>query len=702
MKTLIMAAAVASTLFCTSCNDKPKSTENNPFFTEWQTPFGVPPFSEIKAKHYLPAYEEGMRQEKAEIDSIVNNPDAPTFENTIVAYDNRGEFLNKVSAVFGCITGTDMTPELEELQTTLSKLTTVHRSDISLNPQLFARIKSVYDNRANLNLDPVQMRLLDKIYKNFERNGANLSDGDKDKLRQIDNQLSQLSIDFGRNLRKDNGSFMLVVEDEAGLKGLSENLIAAAAQEAKNRGIEGKWAFTLDKPSMIPFLQYAQDRELRKQLYNGYLERCNNNDSTDNKATINQIVNLKLERANLLGFPTSAAFIVDQNMAKTPDAVYGLLEELWTPALKRAANEKAEMQAIMNKEGVAGDIQLWDWWFYAEKLRTQKYALNEEELRPYFALNNVLNGVFDLTTKLWGVTYKDITKDVPTYGADNQVFEVMDKDGSHLGVVYFDFHPRASKRVGAWCTRFRGQSYKNGEKITPVVSIVCNFTKPTGNEPALLNLDEVETLFHEYGHGLHSLFADVKYKGVGGVERDFVELPSQIMENWAFEPSMLNQYAKHYKTGEAIPAELIEKIQKSGLFNQGFATVEYLGASLLDMDYHTITEATNMDIAAFEQNSLNKRKAMPEIAPRYRSTYFQHIFSGGYSAGYYVYIWAEVLDSDAYEAFKETGDIYDPKTAAAFREEVLSKGGSADGNTLYLNFRGKEASKKALMQKRGL
>lgn len=702
MKKLIMAAAVVSTLFCTSCDNKMKTTADNPFFKEWKTPFGVPPFNEIKTEHYLPAYEEGMRQEKAEIDSIINNSEAPTFENTIVAYDNRGEFLTKVSSVFGCITGTDMTPELEELQTTLSKLTTAHRSDISLNPQLFARIKSVYDNRASMNLDSVQMRLLDKVYKNFERNGANLSEADKTKLRQIDEQLSQLSIDFGRNLRKDNGSFALVVEDQAGLKGLSDNLIAAAAQEAKSRGMEGKWVFTLDKPSMIPFLQYAQDRELRKKLYNGYLERCNNNDSTDNKATINKIVNLRLERAKLLGFPTSAAFIVDQNMAKTPEAVYGLLEELWTPALIRAASEKAEMKAIMNGEGVEGDIQLWDWWFYAEKLRAQKYALNEEELRPYFPLNNVLNGVFDLTTKLWGITYKNITKDVPVYGPENQVFEVMDKDGSHLGVVYFDFHPRASKRVGAWCTRFRGQSYKNGQKITPIVSIVCNFTKPTGNEPALLNLDEVETLFHEYGHGLHSLFADVKYKGVSGVERDFVELPSQIMENWAFEPSMLKQYAKHYKTGEAIPDELIEKIQKSALFNQGFGTVEYLGASLLDMDYHTIAEPMNVDVAAFEKNSLSKRGAMPEIAPRYRSTYFQHIFSGGYSAGYYVYIWAEVLDSDAYEAFKESGNIYDPAVAVAFRNEILSKGGSADGNSLYLNFRGKQPSKEALMQKRGL
>lgn len=699
MKKLIMVAVAATALFA-SCEEK--KTTGNPFFTEWTTPFGVPPFDKILPEHYLPAIEEGMRLEKAEIDSIINNPAAPTFENTIVAYDNTGEFLGKVSSVFGCITGTDVTPELEEIQAQVSKLSTAHRSDISLNPALFARIKAVYEMCDSLGLDPEQMRLLDKVYKGFERNGANLAQADKLKLRGIDARLSSLSLAFGKNLRKDNGEFYMIVENEDDLKGLPASSIAAAAIEAKLRDVEGKWAFTLDKPSMIPLLQYAENRELRKKLYTGYLERCNNNDSTDNKVVIDSMVNLKLERANLLGFPTAASFIIDRNMAKQPEAVYALLEELWSPALKRATAEKSEMQAIMKAEGVDGDIQLWDWWFYAEKLRTAKYALNEEELRPYFSLNNVRDGIFDLTTKLYGITYKDITKDVPTYGAENQVFEVMDKDGSHLGVVYFDFHPRASKAVGAWCTRFRGQSYKDGKKVTPIVSIVCNFTKPNGDEPALLNLDETETFFHEYGHGLHSLFADVKYKGLGGVERDFVELPSQIMENWAFEPSMLRSYAKHYKTGEIIPDELIEKIQKSALFNQGFSTVEYLGASLLDMDYHTVNTPSKIDVTAFEKASLSKFGAMPEIAPRYRSTYFKHIFSGGYSAGYYVYIWAEVLDSDAFEAFKESGDIYNQQIATKFRDEILSRGGSADGTVLYNNFRGQEPSKQSLMKRRGL
>lgn len=694
-----MVAIAATTILSSTTQAQ---TQNNPFFKEWKTPFGVPPFNEIKPEHYLPAIEEGMRLEKAEIDAIANNTQEPTFENTIVAYDNTGEFLGKVSSVFGCITGTDITPELEEIQAKVSAMGTTHRSDISLNTKLFARIKAIYDKRESLGLDVEQMRLLDKIYKGFERSGANLTKADKAKLRKMDSQLSKLSLNFGKNLRKDNGDFCVIVENKADLKGLPESSIAAAAAEAKNRKADGKWAFTLDKPSMIPFLQYAENRELRKKLYTGYLERCNNNNENDNKAIIDQIVNLKLERAKLMGFQTAADFIIDRNLAKKPEAVYALLKELWTPALVRAKAEKAEMQAIMNKEGVAGELQLWDWWFYAEKLRAEKYALNEEELRPYFSLNNVRDGIFNLTTKLWGITYKDITKDVPTYGPENQVFEVTDKDGSHLGVVYFDFHPRASKRVGAWCTRFRGQSYKDGKKITPVVSIVCNFTKPNGDAPALLNLDEVETFFHEYGHGLHSLFADVKYKGLSGVERDFVELPSQIMENWAFEPSMLKGYAKHYKTGEVIPDALVENIQRSGLFNQGFATVEYLGASLLDMDYHTVKTPTKIDAPTFEKESLNKFGAMDEIAPRYRSTYFQHIFSGGYSAGYYVYIWAEVLDSDAFAAFKETGNIYDSATAAKFRDEVLSRGGSADGTELYNNFRGKEPSKQPLMERRGL
>lgn len=701
MKTRLMTTIASLAMLTATASSQATAQAQNPFFVEWTTPFGVPPFGEIKPEHFIPAFEEGIRQHKAEVEAIINNTAALTFDNVVVAYDNAGELLDKVNSVFGCLTGTDITPELESIQQQISPMLTSHRSDLSLNPKLFAKVKAIYDQRKSLNLNAAQSRLLDKLYKGFERGGANLSDSDKAKLRELDQQLSKLSLSFGRNLRNDNGAFALVIDNQADLTGLPESVKTAAAAEAKSRSMEGKWVFTLDKPSLIPFLQYADNRSLREQLYKGYLERCNHGNANDNKAVLDAIANLRIERANLLGFDNHASYVLDRNMAKDPKAVYALLEELWSPALKLAGKELNEMKAIKVKEGQGEDFQSWDWWYYAEKVRKEKYNLDEEMLRPYFALNNVLDGIFDLTTKLYGITYRPLA-DVPTYNTENQVFEVLDKDGSHLGVVYFDFHPRASKRVGAWCTRFRGQSYKDGNKVTPVVSIVCNFTKPAGNEPALLNLDEVETLFHEYGHGLHSLFCDVPYQSLAGVERDFVELPSQIMENWAFEPSVLAMYAKHYKTGEVIPANLVEKIQNSSLFNQGFATVEYLGASLLDMDYHTQTKSEKRDIAQFEQQSLSKFGLMPEIAPRYRSTYFQHIFSGGYSSGYYAYIWAEVLDSDAFEAFRESGNLFDPTVAAAFREHILSKGGTSEGGVLYQNFRGKEPKKEPLMKRRGL
>lgn len=668
----------------------------NPFFAEWTTPHGVPPFSKIKNEHYAPAIKQGMADQKAEIQAIVDNPSAPTFENTILLYDNSGALLNKVNSVFGCITGTEMSEELQTLQKDLSPILTAHGSDIALNDKLFARIKAVWESRASL--DAMQARLTDKIYKSFERSGANLTVTNKEKLRTIDQKLSQLQLQFGNNLRADNGAFVLNITSKKDLKGLPESSIDAAAMEATARQMKG-WAFTLDKPSMIPFLQYSEARPLREKLYKGYLERCNNGGANDNKEVLKQIANLRLDRAKLLGFDSHAAFVLDRNMSKEPAAVMALLEELWTPALQLAASEMDQMKAL---KGAPKDFESWDWWFWAEKLRKAKYDLNEEELRPYFALNNVRDGIFALTGKLWGTSYTEL-RDIEKYNPENQVFRVNDKDGSLLGILYLDFHPRAGKRVGAWCTRFRGQSYKDGEKIVPIVSIVCNFTKPSVvGEPALLNLDEVETFFHEFGHGIHSLFGDVPYKGLGGVERDFVELPSQIMENWAFEPSVLAMYAKHYKTGEVIPSALVDKITQSALFNQGFMTVEYLGASLLDMDFHTITSPLSGSIGDFERASLSKFGIMDQIAPRYRSTYFQHIFSGGYSAGYYGYIWAEVLDSDAYEAFRETGNLFDPTTAAKFRNEVLSKGGTADGGVLYNNFRGKAPSKKALMERRGL
>ena len=692
MKKVLLMMATSLALFACSETEKP-----NPFFTEWDTPFGVPPFDQIENQHFVPAFELAIVQEKAVIDSITSNTEEPTFDNTIVALDQNGALMTKVARVFYGLAGTEATPELDSLKSIISAKLTAHGSDISLNQPLFTRVKAVYENRENLALDPESLRLVEKIYEGFARSGANLAPDKKERLRKLDGELAKLSIAFEKNLRHDNGTFALILTKEQ-LAGLPESVVAAAAQEATARGNEGSYAFTLDKASMLPFLQYADDEKLREQLYTGYLTRSNHDDEFDNKEVINQIVTLRMERAAILGFANHAAFVLDGNMAKDPAAVYSLLEELWTPAVKRAKKELAEMKKIKGTK----EFNSWDWWYYAEKLRTQKYALDENELRPYFSMDNSINGIFELTTKLFGITYREITKEVPLYNKENRVYEVTDNNGEHLGVVYFDFHPRSSKNVGAWCTTFRGQSYKDGKKVAPVVSIVCNFTKPVGDTPALLTLDEVETLFHEYGHGLHQLFADVKYNSIKSVERDFVELPSQIMENWAFEPAVLAMYAKHYETGEVIPAELVEKIQKSSLFNQGFNTVEYLGASLLDLDYHTVVDPGQIDVNKFENESLSKYGLMAEIAPRYRSTYFKHIFSGGYSAGYYSYIWAEVLDADAYDAFIESGDLFDQATATRFRQEVLSRGGTSDGGVLYHNFRGKEASRKPLMKNRGL
>lgn len=688
MKKLFMSAIIGIAAMGASAQ--------NPFFEVWNTPFQVPPFDKIKVEHYKPAMIKGMEIQKQEIDAVVANPVAPTFDNVILPYVNSGELFDQVSLVFGNITAADITDEMEALERDMSPIFTAHSSDIALNEALFAKIKAVWGNRAALTAD--QSRLTDKIYKSFERSGANLSAPDKQKLRELDQTLALAQINFGNNLRSDNSSFMLHVTSKGELKGLPTSVVAAAAAEAKAKGVDG-WVFTLDKSSMIPFLQYSEMRDLREKLYRGYLERGNNGGSTDNKTILASIANLRLERAKLLGFKSHADFVLDRTMAKNPAAVYDLLKELWTPALKLATSEMEQMKAI---KGAPKDFQSWDWWYWAEKLRAQKYNLNEDELRPYFALDNVRDGIFTLSGKLYGLTFKPLAG-APKYNDDNQIFEVFDRDGSHLGVLYLDFHPRASKSVGAWCTSFRDQSYKDGVKVTPVVSIVCNFTKPAAKgEPALLNLDEVETFFHEFGHALHGLFTDVPYKGLGGVERDFVELPSQIMENWAFEPEMLALYAKHYKTGEVIPAVLADKIAASALFNQGFMTVEYLGASLLDMDFSTITEPLRGDVQAFETASLGRWGIMEQIAPRYRSTYFQHIFSGGYSAGYYSYIWAELLDADAFDAFRETGDLFNPKVASAFRREVLSKGGLKDGGALYQNFRGKTPSKEPLMKRRGL
>lgn len=704
MKKLLLFVFAFGLVLCSCQNRKKENTTSmeNPFFKEWATPFGVPPFDEIKEEHYVPAVKEGIQQQQAEIDAIVNNPETPGFENTILAYDKSGQLLNKVSDVFSPLNSANTNDNMQAIAREISPMMTQHRDNMMMNPALFAKVKAVYEKRNELGLDDQQLRVVEKYYQDFERNGANLSAEDQEKLKAINTELSTLSLQFGENqLAETNKNFKLVIDNEADLAGLPEDVILRAADEAKNAGQEGKWMFSLTIPSMTPFLQFAENRDLREKLYRAYFMRGDNDNANDNKEIIKKIVSLRDQRAKLLGFKNHAAYVIDINMAKTPEAVYDFLMELWKPALAMAKQDVKEMQAIIDREGGNFKLASWDWWYYNEKLRKEKFNLDESEIKPYFSLDNAKAGIFYVVEKLYGIKFIK-RDDLPTYHSEAEVYEVQEADGSHLGVLYMDFHPHDGKRSGAWSTSFRSSTYRDGVRIPTIGSIVMNFTRPAGDTPALLSFDEVTTFFHEFGHALHGLFADGLYdRTARSVPRDFVELPSQIMENWAAEPEVMKVYAKHYQTGEPIPDELIEKLEKSGTFNQGFITGEYVAASLLDMDYHTVENPEIADVRAFEKASMDKIGLIPEFIPRYRSTYFSHIFSGGYSAGYYVYIWAAVLDTDAFNAFKESGDLFNPEYAAKFRE-LLAKSGAAEGMDVYVKFRGKEPSKEPLLKKRGL
>ncbi|HAQ18245.1 MAG TPA: peptidase M3 [Prolixibacteraceae bacterium] len=687
---------IASSINTSNAQNKDMS---NPFFSEYKTPFQVPPFNEIKLEHFKPAMEAGIVDQLAEIKAITDNKEAPNFDNTILAFDISGELLNK-ARIFSNLNSANTNDQMQALAREITPMMSAHRDNIMLNMDLFKRVKAVFEKRNSLNLNSDQIRLVEKVYKDFERNGANLPQEKQAELRKLNEQLSMLSLKFGENtLAETNKNFKMVVEQKEDLKGLPDDVITAAAELAKKAGQEGKWIFTLQKPSMLPFLQYAENRSLREKLYKGYLNRGNNDNAFDNKLNIEKIVKLRDERANLLGFPNFAAYVVDENMAKTPENVKEFLMKLWVPALERAKKELIDMQAMNEKEGGKFKLESWDWWYYAEKVRKEKYDLDGAQLKPYFKLENVIDGMFYVANKLYGVKFIK-RSDIPVYNEEAIAYEVQEADGRHIGVFYMDFHPRAGKSNGAWCNSYRPQSYKDGQKITPVVSIVCNFTRTAGDVPALLSFEEVTTLFHEAGHAFHNLFTDGPYRRTArDVPRDFVELPSQIMENWASEPEVLRVYAKHYLTGKIIPEELISKLSKSAQFNQGFETVEYLAASLLDMDYHT--QDFKNDVPTFEKASMDKIGLINEIAPRYRSTYFSHIFSGGYSAGYYVYIWAAVLDADAFDAFKQSGNLFNPELAAKFRT-LLTKSGADEGMTIYKNFRGQEPSIDPLLKRRGL
>lgn len=674
----------------------------NPFFKEFDTPFGVPCFDKIDTSHYVPAFKKGIAEQQAEIDAIVNNKAVPDFYNTIEAFDRSGAVLDRVAAVFYSLNSANTSPALQGIARIVSPIITEHSDNIMLNDKLFQRIKTVYDNRLNAKLDDQQIRVVEKYYDDFVRSGANLSADDKARLREMNQKLSELQLQFGENLLAEtNENFRLVVDNIDDLKGLPDDVISAAASQAEQFGIKKAWAFTLQKPSMIPFLQYAENRELREQLYRGYFMRGNNNDKFDNKQIMLDILNLRAEKAKLLGFTTYAEYVIKNNMASQPEKVYDFLNQIMKPATEAAKKDVAEMQAIIDREGGKFKLDSWDWWYYAEKLRKEKYDLDEAELKPYFVLENVRDGMFYTASQLYNIKFLK-RKDLPVYHPEVEVFQITDASGKHLGILYLDYYPRPGKRVGAWCGGFRDQMYKDGNRIPPIISVVTNFTRPTGDAPALLTWDEVNTLFHEFGHALHGLFTDGKYRRTAGnVPRDMVELPSQIMENWASRPEVMKVYAKHYRTGQLIPQDLMDRLQKSLTFNEGFATVEYIAASLLDLDLHSFTEPRHIDILQFEKESMEKAGLIPEILPRYRTTYFNHVI-GGYAAGYYVYLWAAVLDTDAFNAFAESGNIFNPEIAAKFRKYVLTEGGNDEGMVQYLKFRGQEPSIEPLLRKRGL
>lgn len=696
MKNLIFAAAM-SCMVC-ACGQQAADTDN-PFLSEFETPYGTPDFDRIKVEHYEPAFLKGIKQQNEEIKAIVENPDEPTFENTIVALDNSGEILARVSGVFFALTEADTNDEMMALEAKIAPMLSEHSDNIFLNQELYKRVAAVHaqEEAGKIQLTTEQHYLLDKYYKEFIRSGAGLDAQKQERLREINKQLSTLTIEFGNHVLADNNDYLLVVDKKEDLAGLPDAVIAGAAQEAKAHGKDGKWVFTLQESSRTPLLQYAQNRELRKNIYQAYTSLGNRGNANDNKDVLKKVLALRLEKAQLMGFNNFAEYQLADNMAKNPKNALDLLYGLWEYSIKNAKAEAAELQKIMDREGKGEKLEAWDWWYYAEKLRQEKYDLNEDAIKPYFSQEDVHNGLCTVVNKLYGITLTPCDS-ISVYNKDVKTYIVKDADGSLLGVFYSDYMPRASKRSGAWMSNFREQQ----EGVRPLIYNVASFTKPAGDLPSLLTIDEARTMYHEFGHALHGLLTQCKYKGVSGtsVAQDFVELPSQIMEHWAVEPEVLKMYAKHYQTREAIPDSLIAKIENQALFNQGFMTTELLAAAILDMEMHCLTTMEGFDVLQFEKQLMDKLGLIPQIAPRYRSTYFNHIM-GGYAAGYYSYIWAERLDTDAFEAFKEHG-LFDQATATSFRKNILEKGGSDDPMKLYVTFRGAEPSLDALLKTRGL
>ena len=678
-------------------------TENqNPFFEEWNTPFGSPPFDIIHEDHYLPAYQEGVRQHMDEINAIANNPEPPTFENTIVAFDQAGALLRRISPVFSGLSSAETNPVLQSIARETTPMLTAHYNAIRLNEELFGRIRTVYDNRENLDLDREQMVLLEKTYQDFERGGAALPEDKREEFKKLSERMSMVSLQLSENLLAENNAFALIIEDETDLAGLPANVVETGVQEARRRGMEGKWVFTTAFPSRVPFLQFAENRELRRQMYFGYVNRGDNDDENDNKELFIELMMLRQQLSEMLGYNNYAEYFTAIQMAENPQNVYDFLYRVWEPALARAQMERAEMQAIIDREGGDFKLEAWDWWYYAEKLRKEKYELDDDEVKPYFTIDNVRQGSFTLANKLWGLTFEP-RPEVPVYHEEVEVYEVFDYDGSHLAVLFIDPHPRPGKRSGAWCGTYRSGGYENGEWVSPIVTMVMNFTRPSGDKPAMLSWDETSTYFHEFGHAVHNFFAKGQFRRTSrSVPRDFVELPSQVLENWAGEPGLLETYAIHYQTGEIIPGELVERLEKSEHFNQGFVQTEYLAAAILDMDWHTSDISEDTDVNAFERASMERIGLIDEIVPRYRTTNFGHIFGGGYAAGYYVYRWAEVLDADAFQAFKDSGDLFNQELARDFRKYILASNAIYEGMDAYVRFRGQEPDIDAFLRRAGL
>ena len=699
-KPVFLVLVMMTCIMMVAAGQEAAPDKNNPFFSRYTTPLNTPPFNLIKNEHFVPAIKEGIRRQQAEIDAIVNNTAAPTFANTLGALDASGQLLSEVSSVFGALQGSDTNAAIQAIAKEISPLTAAHSDNIRLNEKLFARVKAVYDQRARLKLTPEEQYMLQNTYRDFVRGGALLNANQKTRLRELNQKLAMLSLKFGDNLLAETNDFKLVLENRDDLAGLPPSVIAMAEATAQQLKMPGKWVFTVQVPSMTPFLQYSTRRDLRERIYRGYIMRGDRGNDRDNKETVRQIVNLRVEKARLLGYASHADFVVEVNMAKTPAAVDAFLKRLWDPALARARAEVADMQAIIDRDGGKFNLAPWDWWYYSEKVRQEKYALDDAALRPYFRLENVRQGIFTLCDRLYGLKFTE-RRDVPVYNPEVQVYEVREANGAYVGVLYLDFHPRPSKRGGAWSGSFRREYYDQGKRVAPLSTITCNFTRPTADAPSLLSVDEAKTFAHEFGHSLATLLSNSTYRS-RSVPRDAVELPSQIMENWMLEPELLTTYAKHYQTGAVIPAALVQKLQNSSLFNQGFETIEYLAASILDMKWHEITAPQpDLDVNKFESQAMTGIGLIPEITPRYRTTYFNHIFNSGYSAGYYVYIWAAQLDADAFEAFKEKG-LFDKATATSFRKNVLEQYGALELMPQYVAFRGAEPKIEPLLKRRGL